>query len=174
MVWVDVIEQLQSNPPTKKEVEQVFDYRRRKAKPRFYADENFPNRAARLLREMGARLITAQEAGLTRHPDENHAEYALRLGYILLTCDRDYLNERKFPVVHCPAIVVFDFGSGTLEEILSAFMSIKTMFGSPQFFDKWIKIDAKRTSWTEYARHLNGTTSRSHYRVFRGRLQEWV
>jgi hypothetical protein len=69
--------------------------------------------------------------------------------------------------------VVFDFGSGSLEEIRDAFKSIDTMFGSPQFFDKWIKFDAKRTSWTEYARHLDGTTSRSRYRVFQGRFQEW-
>lgn len=174
MAWVDVIKLLRVNPPTKKEVEQVLDYRRRKAKPKFYADENFPNGAARLLRKMGARLLTAQEAGLTKHPDENHAAYALRRGYVLLTCDRDYLNERRFPLIHCPAIVVFGFGSGSIEQIRDAFTCLKTMFGSPQFFDKWIKIDAKRTSWTEYARHLDGTTSRSRYRVFQGRLQEWV
>ena len=37
-----------------------------------------------------------------------------------------------------------------------------------------VKIDAKRDCWSEYWRFLNGTTSRSRYRVHRGRLQEWV
>lgn len=172
MAWVDITTLVQANPPTKKEVAQVIKARQRKAKPRFYADENFPIQATQLLRNGRARVITAQEAGLTRHPDENHAAYALRRGYVLLTCDRDYLNERKFPLTHCPAIVVFDFGSGSVDEILQAFRAIQAMFGSAEFFDKWIKIDAKRTSWTEYARFLDGTTSRSRFRVFHGRLQE--
>src|SRR2546422_3774579 len=98
MAWVDVTSSIHFNPPTKKEVEQVLDYRRRKARPRFYTDENFPNPAVDLLREMGGRVVTSQEAGNNRHPDENHAAYALRHGYVLLTCDRDYLNERKFPL----------------------------------------------------------------------------
>jgi hypothetical protein len=34
----------------------------------------------------------------------------------------------------------------------------------PQIYDKWAKIDAQRQSWSEYARHLDGTTSRTRYR----------
>jgi len=71
---------------------------------RFYADENFPYLATRMLRRFGAQVVTVQEADLRRHPDENHAAYALRYGYILLTCDRDYLDNRKFTLIHCPAI----------------------------------------------------------------------
>jgi predicted nuclease of predicted toxin-antitoxin system len=174
MAWVDITTAVQLDSPTKKEIAQVVDARRRGVQPRFYTDENFPMRAVQLLRKMRARVSTAQEAGLTRHPDENHAAYALRRGYVLLTCDRDYLNERKFPLIHCPTIVVFDFGAGSESEMLQAFTAIKAMFGSAEFFDKWIKIDAKRTCWTEYARFLNGTTSKSRFRVFQRRLQEWV
>ena len=155
-------------------LEQIFEYKGRRAKPRFYADENFPEAASELLRRLGARVSTAQEVRLRRHPDENHAAYALRKGLILLSCDRDYLDERRFPLIHCPANVVFDFGSGSIQEIRAAFTCLKTMLGIPQIFDKWIKIFAKSTSWTEYARHLNGTTSRSRFRVYRGNLQEWV
>jgi len=54
MAWVDVTTLVPLNPPTKKEVEQVLAYRRRKAKPRFYTDENFPNEATRILCEMAA------------------------------------------------------------------------------------------------------------------------
>ena len=92
----------------------------------------------------------------------------------ILAALRDYLDEQRFPLVHCPAIVVFDFGSGSSREMKGAFQFLRTMYGSPQFFDKWVKIDAKRDCWSEYWRFLNGTTSRSRYRVHRGRLQEWV
>ena len=174
MPWVDATSLISLNPPTKKEVAQVLDYRRRKAKPRFYADENFPAQAAQILRDMGGRVLTANEARLTKHPDENHAAFALRHKYVLLTCDHDYLNDRRFPLIHCPAIVVFDFGNGSDDEMRSAFTAVKTIFGSPQFYDKWVKIHAKRTSWTEYARHLDGTTSKLRFRIFQRRLQEWV
>jgi len=29
---------------------------------------------------------------MRRHPDDNHAAYALRKGFILLTCDPDFLD----------------------------------------------------------------------------------
>lgn len=174
MGWINLIELLRASPPSRKELLQVFEYQRRKAKVKFYADENFPAAAVQLLRKERAVVVTTQDAGLRRHPDENHAAYALRHGFVLLTCDRDYLDERRFPLVHCPAIVVFDFGSGSLEEIRRSFACLKTMLGFPQIFDKWIKIDAKRDSWTEYVRTLDGKTSRSRCRVYRGTLQEWL
>ena len=174
MPWMDAIEVARSTPPTKKEREQVLEYRRRKAKPRFYVDENFPATAVRLLRGTNVQVLTSREAGLDGNPDENHAAFALKAGCILLTCDRDYLDEQRFPLIHCPAIVVFGFGSGSSVEMKDAFRCLRTMYGSPQFFDKWVKIDAKRDCWSEYWRFLDGTTSRSRYRVYRGKLQEWV
>lgn len=98
----------------------------------------------------------------------------MRNGRILLTCDRDYLDERRFPLIHSPAIAVFDFGAGSPREVQGAFTCLQRMYGSPQFFDKWVKIDAKPDSWTESSRHLNGTTSRTRYRVHRDGIQEWV
>jgi hypothetical protein len=95
-------------------------------------------------------------------------------GYILLTCDRDYLDNRKFPLIHCPAIVVFDFGKGTPREILAALQCLRMAFRIPQFYDKWMKIEAAKDSWIETARFLNGTTARTRYRWFRGKLQEWT
>jgi predicted nuclease of predicted toxin-antitoxin system len=174
MGWVDLTEIVRANPPTIKEVQQVVEYRRLRAKARFIADENFPTSATELLRAMGGRVVTVQELNRRAHPDENHAAYALKHGYILVSCDRDYLDERRFPLIHCPAIAVFDFGSATLEEIRQAYQCVDRILSAPQFFDKWVKIDAKRESWVESSRHLDGTTSRSRYRVYRGTIQEWI
>ena len=71
---------------------------------------------------MGGRVVTVQELNQMAHPDENHAAYALKHGYILVSCDRDYLDERRFPMIHCPALAIFDFGSGTREEIRQRIM----------------------------------------------------
>jgi predicted nuclease of predicted toxin-antitoxin system len=175
MTWVnttaDIVAQEQLSS---REKEEVLRYVARKAKARFYADENFPAKAAAVLREWGARVRTVQAAGQRGHPDENHAAYALKNGLILLTCDRDFLDNRRFPLVYCPAIFVFDFGGGSVREIKQAFGCLWGPFVVPQFFDKWCKVDAGRESWVESVRYLNGQTSRTRYRLWRGQLQEWV
>jgi hypothetical protein len=73
MPWVDAVEVMKRNPPTRREIEQVIEYQRRKAKPRFYSDENFPPEAVRLVRAKGVKALTAKEAGQMGHPDVNHA-----------------------------------------------------------------------------------------------------
>jgi predicted nuclease of predicted toxin-antitoxin system len=174
MAWVNMEKLVAADPPTDREAREVDDYVRRKAKPRFYADENFPSTATTILRRRGADVLTVQEARCQGHPDENHAAEALRLGRVLITCDRDYLDERRFPLIHCPAIVVCDFGRGSAREILDTFDCLATIFAGPQFYDKWSKIDAKQESWTAYNRHLDGTTSRHRHRVCGGRIQQWL
>jgi hypothetical protein len=173
-MWIDVADIVKENPPSKAEILQGEDYLRRRAKVRFYADENFPFLATRILRHFGAEVVTVQELGLRHHPDENHAAYALRNGYMLMTCDRDYLDNRKFPLIHCPALAVFDFDHGSPRDILDALQCLRTAFRIPQFYDKWIKIEAKRDSWIETTRFLNGTSARTRFRWFRSRLQEWI
>lgn len=173
MGWVDAADVYAEDPASEKEIAQVLEYRKQKAKPRFLADENFPSLATSMLKAMGARVVTVQKLGKKGHPDENHAAYALKHRYILVTCDRDYLNNVRFPLVHCPAIAVFDFGTGSAAEIRRAFICLWTAFRTPQFWDKWMKIDANPQSWTQYTRHLDGTTSRSRHRLHDGVFQEW-
>jgi hypothetical protein len=71
MGWVDVHKVLEADPPADDEVEQVLEFTSRHAKPWFYADENFPAPALALLRNKGARVVTAQDAGLSGHADED-------------------------------------------------------------------------------------------------------
>jgi hypothetical protein len=174
MPWEDIDKIARADQPTEHEKRQVIEYVRRRAKPRFYADENFPPRATSILRGMGADVLTVQEARTRGHPDENHMAQARKLGRVLITCDRDYLNERRFPLIHCSVIVVCDFGSKTAGEIWDVFSCLHGIFVAPQFSDKWTKIDAKRQGWTVYERFQNGKTARTRYRVYQGKLQEWV
>lgn len=80
MPWVDVANVVAANPPSEKERRQVFDWLRHRTKARFYADENFPADAVRMLRSQGCRAVTAEDLRRRGHPDENHAAYALRKG----------------------------------------------------------------------------------------------
>ena len=174
MAWVNIEDVVAQNLPSQKEVQQVLDYLSRKAKSRFLADEYFPEPAVTLLRAMGGKVQTSDAAGLKRHPDENYAAYARRNGLVLATCDRDFLDERRFPLIHCPAIFGFDFGFGSRQEMKQNFRCLAGVFRAPQFYDKWCKVDAKRDCWTEILRHLDGSTSRNRRRLWHGKLQEWV
>jgi len=174
MPWVYTAEIAKQNPATKKEIDQVLEYRRRKAKAKYYADENFPAAAVQIVRSSSLHVLTAQEANLRGHPDENHAAFALKNGRILLTCDRDYLDEQRFPLIHCPVIVVCSFGSGSPNEMRQVLRCLRIMSSFPQVYDKWTKIEAKQDSWTEFCRFLDGTASKTRHRLHRGQLQEWV
>jgi hypothetical protein len=68
MPWVDASDVDAENPATEAEIAQVIDYSRRRAKPRFYAGENFPRAAVDILRSKGAKVVTAQEVRHRGHP----------------------------------------------------------------------------------------------------------
>jgi hypothetical protein len=56
---------------------------------------------------------------------------------VVVTCDRDFLDERRHPLIKCPAVFIFDFGSGTVDEMRRAFTCLAAVLRTPQFFDKW-------------------------------------
>src|ERR1700736_2224510 len=95
--------------------------------------------ATAILRGCKADVLTIQDTRRKGYPDENHAAEALRLGRILISCDRDYLDERRFPLIHCPGFIVCDFGRGTAREIRDTFKCLGAVFGTPQVYDKWTK-----------------------------------
>jgi len=67
--------------------------------PRIYADANVP---AGLVQHMRARLhwdvlFVIEEDELRRAPDAKHYQLAQQLRRTLVTMDRDYLDDRRFP-----------------------------------------------------------------------------
>ena len=69
------------------------------ARPRIYADANVP---AGIVTHMRARLrwdvlFVLEEDDLRRAPDVKHYQLAQQLRRTLVTMDRDYLDDRRFP-----------------------------------------------------------------------------
>ena len=62
------------------------------AKPRFYTDEGVANAVANGLRQRGADVMTAREAGMLGAPDPEHLARALEENRVLVTHDADYLR----------------------------------------------------------------------------------
>jgi len=62
MPWTDLNGIVANDLPPERERRQVEDYARRRARPKFYADENFPTTAIEVLRRLGANVITVRDA----------------------------------------------------------------------------------------------------------------
>ena len=78
------------------------------ARPRIYADANLP---AGLVAHMRERLrwdvlFVLEEPDLRRAPDVKHYQLAQQLRRTLVTLDRDYLDDRRFPLDGCGGVLV--------------------------------------------------------------------
>jgi hypothetical protein len=70
MPWISAADTYQrGSRATKKEIDQLIEFRRRNAKSRFYADENFPSLATHIVRANGYNVLTAQDARMRGHPE---------------------------------------------------------------------------------------------------------
>src|SRR5687768_6418245 len=81
-------------------------------RPRIYADANVPAGLVAFMRSAleWDVLFVIEEAALRRAPDVKHYQLAQQLRRTLVTMDRDYLDDRRFPpaegsgvlVIHAP------------------------------------------------------------------------
>jgi hypothetical protein len=78
------------------------------ARPRIYADANVPSGivAHMRLRLHWDVLFVLEEADLRRAPDVKHYQLAYQLRRTLVTLDRDYLDDRRFPPDACGGVLV--------------------------------------------------------------------
>jgi Domain of unknown function (DUF5615) len=77
-------------------------------RPRIYADANVP---AGLVAHMRVRLgwdvlFVLEEPDLRRAPDVKHYQLAEQLRRTLVTLDRDYLDDRRFPLASSGGVLV--------------------------------------------------------------------
>jgi hypothetical protein len=80
------------------------------ARPRIYADANVP---AGLVAHMRLRLqwdvlFVLEDDELRRAPDVRHYQLAQQLRRTLVTLDRDYLDDRRFPVDESGGVLVIN------------------------------------------------------------------
>jgi hypothetical protein len=80
------------------------------ARPRIYADANVP---AGIVAHMRQRLqwdvlFVLEQDDLRRAPDITHYHLALQLRRTLVTMDRDYLDDRRFPPAESGGVIVMN------------------------------------------------------------------
>ena len=77
--------------------------------PRVYADANIPTGVVEYMRH-GLKwdvFFVLEHDDLRRAPDVEHFRLARQLGRTLVTLDRDYIDDRRFPPAESPGVIVF-------------------------------------------------------------------
>ena len=79
-------------------------------RPRIYADANVPAGLVAHMREQlqWDVLFVLEEADLRRAPDVRHFQLAQQLHRTLVTMDRDYLDDRRFPPGESGGVLVIN------------------------------------------------------------------
>jgi len=90
-------------------------------RPRIYADANVPAGLVAYMRERldWDVLFVMEEDELRRAPDEKHYRLAQRLRRTLITMDRDYLDDHRFPPADGSGVLVINAPD---ERLLSALL----------------------------------------------------
>jgi hypothetical protein len=76
--------------------------------PRVYVDANLPWGAVTYMRHTlrWDVLFVLEHDDMRRAPDRDHFRRALDLGRTLITMDRDFVDDRRFPPEHSPGVVI--------------------------------------------------------------------
>lgn len=77
--------------------------------PRVYADANIPLPVVAYMRATlrWDVLFVLEHEELRRAPDVEHYRLARQLGRTIVTLDRDYIDDRRFPPAESPGVIVF-------------------------------------------------------------------
>jgi len=90
--------------------------------PRVYVDANVPAGVVGFMRTRlrWDVLFVVEHDDMRRLPDIEHFRLAGQLRRTLLTLDRDYLDDRRFPLAACPGVLVISApDEGALAKLLS-------------------------------------------------------
>jgi predicted nuclease of predicted toxin-antitoxin system len=81
-------------------------------KTKFFVDESLGPEVTAFLREKGLNVKDVFEEGLSGRSDEDVFAYAWRTQRVLLSQDRDFLDDQRFPENRNPGVIVLPGGGG--------------------------------------------------------------
>jgi predicted nuclease of predicted toxin-antitoxin system len=149
-----------------------------KRRVRFLVDESLGVEAARVLREHGWNAKFVSDLQLIGKDDRTVFAMAWRERRVILTHDRDFLDNRKFPPHRNPGVVVFVVGaSGEDDErLIRAFalmqIYLKTFGANYMLGTKIVFSDDEHV--TIERRQNGGLRTMRYWMPKRGQAMEWV
>jgi predicted nuclease of predicted toxin-antitoxin system len=149
-----------------------------KKRSRFLIDESLGVEVANVLRRAGWNAVFAADLGLLGHEDEDVFAAARREDRILLTHDKDFLNDRLFRPDLNPGLVVLRPGAEGHQDrlLLRALFDAVSVVGQFREIYRGTKLTVHEDgTWTMSHKTPEGRVERTKYRFPRNRqVEEWV
>jgi predicted nuclease of predicted toxin-antitoxin system len=98
-------------------------------KARFLVDEDVDDGLAAALLDMGWNAVGVRGAGLKGRSDEDILAFAHRENRVLVTHDRDYLDDRRFPPHRNPGLIILPRGSPHHGSLINALAAVLPVVG---------------------------------------------
>lgn len=116
-------------------------------KLKIYADANIPAAVIDELRTAGVPIASAVEIGRSTHPDENIYQQAKRRCKVLLTMDRDFWDDRKYPLQKGPGIIFVGIPPDQLGKAIDGLARFYALFAKYYPLDWWESTKARITEY---------------------------
>jgi predicted nuclease of predicted toxin-antitoxin system len=122
-----------------------------KQKFRLYFDENFPQDVVEVLEtdshwRRKCKIYSAYNQGFEKEGDKFHFEYCIKNNLVLVTLDKDFMDDSKYPFSKIPGIVRIvarKNDSATILANLSNLLIFLSFFPLPRYFMKDTKFEVR-------------------------------
>jgi hypothetical protein len=141
-------------------------------KLRLCADASVPAPFVEELRSAKIATLYAPEEGLSSRPDDQILAWARRSGGVLLTFDRDFWDDRKFPLQAVRGVIFVDVPAALFASALGAFMLVYEAFAKTYSLDRWqsMKVRATTRGFVLKMRSYEGREAAWAIKAERGRV----
>ena len=158
--WFEISEEVWRDPQTQPK------------KLKLCADASVPQPFVEKLREAGIPVRMASEDGLASHSDNDILAWARRSKRVLLTLDRDFWNDRKFPLQRVPGVIFVDVAPNDIDAALRSFDLVYDTFARSYPLDGWEGMKARATpeGYVLKLRDWEGHVARYAIKLKAGRL----
>ena len=163
---------LEYERPTKEELKGIL------GRASFYADHNLDESIVYVLRHQKYDVVTAREIGAEQQPDEYHFRWSAQKGRVLLTQDKDFLDNGRFPLSQTHGVVVFNVNSASTSELARALEVVDAILGvlKPTLHQAKASLNSDYTL-TMTSRRSDGSgfaEERTRYRLDKNGRDVWV
>ena len=136
-------------------------------KLKLLADACIPKPFTDELRANGLFVRHLNESRFARHSDEVIIQEAKRRGYVLLTMDRDFWDDRKHPLKKCPGVIFVNVDPSKIDDALEAMALFYVLFARAYPLDWWpeTKAKLKRNSFVIKGRTWKGDVFEDEFKL---------
>jgi predicted nuclease of predicted toxin-antitoxin system len=113
---------------------------RSRKKARFLVDESLGPEVANVLKEYKYNAVFTSDVHLSGHDDSSILGYAWKHKRMLLTHDQGFLDDRKYPHIRNPGIVILPGAQGDENSLIRALSDVIFVIGKYALLNRGLKI----------------------------------